>query len=358
MDPYIRALKNRLLDHRISEELLNKILLEYKKRLEDNDPTLKDVPYEVEAVIEKYDLKLKETSRHEMATTIALYPFISIISYLILGFVFDFWHPGWMIFIFILIIMLVFSVFHDDLMSGLLALIPFVIIISYFLIGFYVHIWHPTWLVFLLVPVLGVFTTNRRKNIKYFLFALSPLIAISLYLIFGFYFSWWNKAWVVFLFVPMLACLQENNKKRLIICEVTLFIAMVIGFVLPYFTSSWGFSFFGLLVPSVAFISMGEDALIKFTKDTTIDWTIFVSLVFVYLALGLFYEGWGYGWMIFLIIPIYEVSKQSTEHFKFYYIMPIIAFAVFYSLGFFFSLWHIAWLIFIIPIVLYFIERD
>jgi hypothetical protein len=358
MDHYLHELNKRLMDHQISDELLNQLMNTYKERLQKNDPNLKDVAYEVETIIDQYDLKLKETERHDILSMIALYPFISLNVYLILGFVFDFWHPGWLVFFLIPIIMLVFSVFHDDISAAILALIPFFIVLSYFLIGFYIHLWHPTWLIFLLIPIIGIFTTSRRRNIKYILFTLSPLISISLYLVFGFYLSWWNQAWVVFLLVPMLACLQESNLKRRIIYELSLLLAFIIGFILPYFTSSWGFSFFGLIIPSLAFVSTGEDSLIKFTKDTTIDWIIFVSLAFIYLAFGLFMNGWAYGWMILLLMPIYEIAKQSTEHFKFYYVMPFLSIAVFFSLGYFYAIWQYAWLVFALPIILYFIERD
>ena len=358
MESYLEDLKERLLDHQISDALLEKLLLEYKRRIDEQDPTLREVPYEVELLIKKYDLKLLETDRDNMSKIFALYPSISIILYLLLGFVFDFWHPGWLIFIVVPIVLLVFSVFHDDILASLHALVPFMIILTYLLVGFYLDIWHPTWLVFLLMPVIGIFTTNRRKNLKYILFTLSPILSISLYLILGFSFNWWNRAWVVFLFVPIFACFQETKKTRLILCESSLIIAFVIGFALPFFTSSWGFSFFGLLVPCLTFIGLGEDSILKFTKAKSVDWMLVFSLMSIYLILGLFGDGWAYGWIIFLSIPVYEIIKQSTENFRFFTIMPFISIAIFFSLGYFFDLWAYSWAAFLLPVISFFIERD
>jgi len=358
MKTYIKKMKERLEDHQISQDLLDEIIEDYRQRLENNDSSLLPVEEEVENIIKKYDLKLIEHTEKDITTIIAFVPFVSIVSYLVLGFGFDFWHPGWLVFILIPILVMLFSVFHDDIISGILALIPFFIIFTYFFIGFYFHIWHPTWLVFILLPVIGIFSHHRRKNIKFLLFSLSPFITITLYIILGIYGHMWNRAWVLFLLVPMLACLEETNKKRLLICVLSLFLAMVLGFIIPYITDDWGLSFLVLLIPSFVFLSLGENSVIRFSKDTTMDWLLFLFLATSYLLLGIFMDGWAYGWMLIMILPIYEIVKQSTEHFKFYYIMPFISIAIFFTLGYFFNLWLIGLSAFILIFISYLIERD
>ncbi|QWC00531.1 hypothetical protein KHQ88_02885 [Mycoplasmatota bacterium] len=357
MESYINQLKERLLDHHISTNLLNNILDEYKEKL-NKDQELKSVEEEVEDLIKMHDLKLKEYEDKEISTVIALAPFVSLISYLGLGLGLDLWHPGWLIFIIVPILFLVFSVFHDDFLAGILALIPFGIIFSYFFIGFYFHIWHPTWLIFMLLPVIGVFTHYRRRGIKSFLFALSPFLSLVLYIILGSYFQLWSRAWVVFLLVPMIASLQERKKKILIIYELSLFASMLIGIILPYITSSWGYAFFGLLIPSIVFISFGEDSIIKFSKENIFDWVLILFLATFYLIFGIIFNIWAYGWMVLLIIPVYEIVKQSPDHFKFYYIMPFVSIVIFFSLGYFMNLWAYSWLAFLLVIISYMIERD
>jgi|GEM_PF-531284 len=358
METYIKKLRERLLDHNISNDLLNQILDNYKTKLNIDDNNLKPVEEEVEDIIVTYDLKLKEYEDKEISTIIALAPFFSLIVYLILGFGLDLWHPGWLVFVVVPLLFLVFSVFHDDFLAGILALIPFGIIFSYFFVGFYFHIWHPTWLIFMLLPVIGVFTHYRRKGVISFLFALSPFITVILYIVLGSYFQLWSRAWVVFLLVPMIATLHERNTKRLIIFEVSLFLSMIIGIVLPYITDSWGYAFFGLLIPSLVFISFGEDSIIKFSKETVFDWLLVLFLATLYLIFGIIFNVWAYGWMLLLVIPVYEIIKQSPDHFKFYYVMPFISFVIFFSLGYFFDLWVYSWLAFILIIISYLIERD
>lgn len=358
MDLFLEQLKERLLDHDISDKLLNQILSDYQKKIEKNPNSVDDVGVVTEKLIKTYDLKLKEDTNREISTIIAFAPFISIVLYLSLGFLFDLWHPGWLVFIAVPIILLIFSVFHDDISLGFLALIPFIIITSYFFVGFYFGLWHPTWLIFMLLPVIGVFSRYKKRSLKFLLYTLSPFLTISIYIILGSQFHLWSRLWVIFLIVPMLACLEEENRKRLFICEGSLSVALIVGIVTPFFTPLWSLSFIGLAVPLIAMVAMGEDSIIKFKKDNIIDLALFIALSVIYVVLGIVFNAWAYAWMIFLIFPAYEILDQSPNHFKFYYIMPFISIAIFFSLGYFLNGWAYSWTAFLIIPILIFVERD
>jgi hypothetical protein len=358
MEKFISQLKERLLDHEISDKMLDEILSEYEDKLNNHPQELKSVAEETEEIIDKYHLQLKDNKDFDISTIIAVVPIISILSYLFLGFVFDLWHPGWLVFIGLPLIVLVFSVFHDDILMGFLSLIPFLIILIYFFVGFYFSVWHPTWLVFILLPVIGVFSRYRKRNIKFILFALSPFLSIGIYVWIGSVYHLWNYGWVVFLSVPMIACIQESDKKRMIICEITLFIAFLVGIITPMITDYWGLSFLGLIIPLLAFVSMGEASLIKFTRDSAIDFIFFIALSVIYILLGIFFNAWAYAWMLLMVFPAYEIITQSPNHFKFYYVMPFISIAIFFSLGYFLNWWAYSWMAFLIIPVLIFIESE
>lgn len=58
--------------------------------------------------------------------------------------------------------------------------------------------------------------------------------------------------------------------------------------------------------------------------------------------------GWAFGWIVFLLIPIYytlveAIIKRNPKIFCY----PIITVIIFMALGFFFNLWHPAWIIFL-----------
>ncbi len=87
-------------------------------------------------------------------------------------------------------------------------------------------------------------------------------------------------------------------------------------------------------------------------KITTI--TPFISLV-IFMVLGLGFNLWHPGWLIFLSIPMVAIvvnlfDKDSMN--GWIALSPFIALIIFLVLGFWLNLWHPAWLIFIIvPII-------
>ena len=72
-------------------------------------------------------------------------------AYLVLGFVFHAWHPGWIIFLTVPL----FYLPDSDRTPVRLLGNPIVITIIYLLLGTVCHLWHPGWLIFLLIPLLA-----------------------------------------------------------------------------------------------------------------------------------------------------------------------------------------------------------
>lgn len=79
------------------------------------------------------------------------YPIWVTAAYLILGFAFNLWHPGWIIF---LIIPLFYLKEHERTPIRLLGN-PVMVTIIYLLLGTVCDLWHPGWLIFLLIPLLN-----------------------------------------------------------------------------------------------------------------------------------------------------------------------------------------------------------
>ena len=79
------------------------------------------------------------------------YPVLVTAAYLVLGFAWDLWHPGWIIFLTIPL----FYLPDNQRGYGKLLGNPVMVTIIYLLLGFCCNLWHPGWLVFLLIPLLG-----------------------------------------------------------------------------------------------------------------------------------------------------------------------------------------------------------
>ena len=79
------------------------------------------------------------------------YPVFVTIAYLVLGFMFHQWHPGWIIFLTIPLYYLPDSERQPLRLLGN----PVMVTIIYLLLGCFCNAWHPGWLVFLLIPILN-----------------------------------------------------------------------------------------------------------------------------------------------------------------------------------------------------------
>lgn len=85
----------------------------------------------------------------------AITPLLSALVFLILGFCFDLWHPGWVVFLLIPLVEIIISIPEKG--KGKWTSIAFIVsVIGYLLIGFLTTAWHPGWLIFFLIPITAV----------------------------------------------------------------------------------------------------------------------------------------------------------------------------------------------------------
>ena len=85
------------------------------------------------------------------------YPVLVSLAYLIMGFCFGLWHPGWIIFLTIPLYYLPTS----ERSFGKLLCNPVMVTIIYLLLGFECNLWHPGWLIFLLIPLYYLLKDKR-----------------------------------------------------------------------------------------------------------------------------------------------------------------------------------------------------
>jgi transcriptional regulator with XRE-family HTH domain len=95
----------------------------------------------------------------------------------------------------------------DNMKKHLLYTLPAPLIVAtvYLIMGFIYNLWHPGWVIFLAIPIyyetVGMFMAKNAKK-KLNLFPLA-LICTAIYLILGFYYNLWHPGWIVFLSIPL-----------------------------------------------------------------------------------------------------------------------------------------------------------
>lgn len=74
-----------------------------------------------------------------------------------------------------------------------------------------------------------------------------------------------------------------------------------------------------------------------------------IVCVIAYLLMGFLIPGtWGWGWIVFLAIPLYytlgeAIASRNPHHFAY----PVLVVVVYLLMGFFLHLWHPGWLVFL-----------
>jgi len=230
------------------------------------------------------------------------------------------------------------------------AVMPFVSLILFFALGFGWNLWHPGWMVFLLIPVVAILA-NVRQNAIQLLTALSPFIATTSFLLLGFYYNMWNPGWLVFWIIPIIGVWNDSNKWKafgftiaaLVSMGIYLYVGMVYG---DYLLGALGF-----IVVCVYGIFMSNFKLFDFKNSWQVSLTVLLSIV-IYLLFGFLFQTWAYMWMVFLFIPIVAILSHAHAKDQLVAIMPFISTILFFSLGFFFGWWSFSWLAFLlIPVV-------
>jgi len=80
---------------------------------------------------------------------VAAMPLIALVIYLFIGFQFNLWHPGWVVFVLVPL---------TPFLVGLKQIritFPLVVLVIYFILGAF-GFWHPGWLVFLLILIQNI----------------------------------------------------------------------------------------------------------------------------------------------------------------------------------------------------------
>ena len=85
--------------------------------------------------------------------------------------------------------------------SGLTSMFYLVSIIAYLLIGFLTGVWHPTWVIFF-APIIisSLVLAIGKKNAKKFCY---QVFVVAVYVLFGSLFTLWHPLWVLFITIPL-----------------------------------------------------------------------------------------------------------------------------------------------------------
>ncbi|NLI20421.1 MAG: efflux RND transporter permease subunit [Clostridiales bacterium] len=97
-----------------------------------------------------YEAKAREQAKETESKWNALYPIFITGLYLVLGFLFGLWHPGWLLFLTIPLYYMRPKTLADRWLN------PVMIVLIYLVLGLFFNLWHPGWMIFFAIPVAAI----------------------------------------------------------------------------------------------------------------------------------------------------------------------------------------------------------
>lgn len=89
------------------------------------------------------------------------YPVLVAIAYLLMGFLWKLWHPGWIIFLTIPVYYWIGNAISKRRIPEIS--VSFIITLAYLVMGFGWGLWHPWWIIFLAIPILDFIIKLFKK---------------------------------------------------------------------------------------------------------------------------------------------------------------------------------------------------
>ena len=250
--------------------------------------------------------------------------------------------------------------------NKIVALSPFVATIAFFLLGFLFNAWHPGWLVFLGIPVAGILFEADGIGENIFV-ALSPFVAtIAFFLVgtytptlFGYTFTYMD-AWLVFFIIPVLGLANDKT----IIGRIS-FVAFIVVPAIYFYLQLTNPSVYNYTVFLVLAVLGLASGVIKIKLEIEMGrWQdslrkiiiVVGSLIVIaglYAYLGLIYNGWHPWWVLFLLLPMIIIfASKDEDRLSLVAYSPFVATIAFILVGHYYNAYQLSWLFFlIIPIL-------
>lgn len=232
--------------------------------------------------------------------------------------------------------------------NKMVALSPFIATMLFFITGFYFEGWTYGWLFFLMIPMLGIIFNSPRRDR---LVALSPFLSVILMSLIGFLTGRWELAWLPYLSIPTIGYFTHGKKWSAIIFLILVLLG--IGFYIGYGEyESYGVSWIGF-APALIWSILKGDMSISFGnlkgQDRRKAWlfvSFVISIIALFILVGYFFNAWAWCWQIILLIPMMAISLFGKANII--ALIPFISVILFYSLGYFFDLFYISWVAFLL----------
>lgn len=129
-------------------------------------------------------------------------PLLVVVTFILLGCLGDWWHPGWLVFL----ILPIYYMTAEAIIHKSLVLVPIapIVVAVYLCLGCLGEMWHPYWAIFVAIPVYYMLVAVIKGASWSKVFdVLVPILTVAIYLVLGFVLKAWHPGWVIFFAIPL-----------------------------------------------------------------------------------------------------------------------------------------------------------
>ena len=141
---------------------------------------------------------------------------IAAASFFILGFTIGKWEIIWLVFLAVPVTAIITDIAakKQDVLGSIVGLIALLATATFFVLGFGFGEWHPGWVVFLIIPVVAIiFDIVKKKDLSGAVVGLVAVLCAAAFMLIGSFVKHsWQIAWVIFLLIPMTAIIVNIFK--------------------------------------------------------------------------------------------------------------------------------------------------
>ena len=124
---------------------------------------VESIPAETVEVPDKEQVKVTRRYHNSVAGLVAgLTVFLSLIAYILMGCIWDLWHPGWIVFFAIPVFPTVPAAIKER--NPNVFCFSVLVTAIYLIVGFVCGLWHPLWVLFLTIPVYSIIADFIKKK--------------------------------------------------------------------------------------------------------------------------------------------------------------------------------------------------
>ena len=217
--------------------------------------------------------------------------------------------------------------------------------VIYLLHGFVFGSWHPFWVIFLILPILVLFRYDRiRVMMRATLIAL--MLNIALYMGIGYFTEVYHPTWIILLTPIFIALLMEKHPLHKWMLEGFLLLALASYLLIGLLSGEYELAFFSFLLFIIPAIFTGHIYIHLHAIDTLIVRIGLILSFIVFFTWGYFFDAYGIAWIALLTVPSLSVAFHAKGRDTLVPFSIFVSLLLFYALGYYTGAWHIVWLIF------------